>query len=342
MADYQVAIVGGGPAGLAAALTLSRSLVRTIVVDSPLPSRNAASPHVAAYPSMDMATPQQIRDRFAKDIEKYGFADIKSAEITEISGNGKRDFKLVTRGGSTFTARRILVTTGMVDEFPVIAGLNDRWATSVINCPFCQGFEHRNRAWSVYVHRPEILAAAEVYRNWTNFLTLIVEPSIDVPEERARAIRRQGIELIRGTVETLRGHGKNLSEIVLRDGRIVASQVLLVWPKQSQTDLVKSLGLALDDGGYVIVDNNYRTQTEGIFAAGDLIYGGHQNTNTAIHMGNMAAAWMVFDVSHDQVEDTLVPVETEPEEAAAPPPTADRVVEEQGIYDLMTERRNAG
>ncbi len=340
MADYQVAIVGGGPAGLAAALTLSRSLIRTIVVDSPLPSRNAASPHVAAYPAMDMAAPQQIRETFAKDIEKYGFADIKSAEITEVTGDAGRGFKLVTRGGSTFTARRILVTTGMVDVFPVIAGLNDRWAKSVINCPFCQGFEHRNKAWSIYVHRPEILAAAEVYRNWTNFLTLIVEPSIEVPDERARAIRRLGIELIGGTVETLRGHGRNLSEIVLRDGRVVASQVLLVWPRQSQTDLVGSLDLALDDGGYVSVDNNYRTQTEGIYAAGDLVYGGHQNTNTAIHMGNMAAAWIVFDVSHDQVEDTLVPVETAPE--TPPPPARDRAGQENGLYDLMPERRNAG
>ena len=338
MADYQVAIVGGGPAGLAAALTLSRSLIRTIVVDSPLPSRNAASPHVAAYPAMDMAPPQEIRETFTRDIAKYGFADIKSAEITEISGGGRRDFKLVTRGGSTFTARRILVTTGMVDVFPVIAGLNDRWATSVINCPFCQGFEHRNRAWSVYVHRPEILAAAEVYRNWTNFLTLIVEPSIEVSDERARAIRRLGIELVRGTVDTLRGHGRNLSDIVLRDGQVVASQVLLVWPKQKQTDLVKSLGLALDDGGYVVVDNNYRTRTDGIYAAGDLVYGGHQNTNTAIHMGNMAAAWMVFDVSHDQVEDTLVPMQPE----TVPPPEPERAAAEQGIYDLMPEKRNAG
>ena len=340
MADYQVAIVGGGPAGLAAALTLSRSLIRTIVLDSPLPPRNAATPHVAAYPAMDMAAPQQVREAFAADIAKYGFADKKSAEITEVSGDRRHGFKLLTRGGSTVTARRILVATGMVDDLPVIAGLNERWATSVINCPFCQGFEHRNRAWTVYVNRPEILAAAEVYRNWTNFLTLIVHPSIELEDTRARAIRRLGIELIRGRVDALKGPGRHLSEVVLRDGRSVASQVLLVWPKQSQTDLVRALGLSLGADGYVAVDNGYRTRTEGIYAAGDLVYGGHQNTNTAIHMGNMAAAWMVFDLSHDQVEDGLVPVERP--QPPVPEPAVDPAPAAPGAHDLMPERRNAG
>jgi thioredoxin reductase len=339
MADYQVAIVGGGPAGLAAALTLSRSLIRSIVIDSPLPPRNGAAPHVGAYPAMDMAAPQEIREAMAEDIAKYGFADRKSAEITGISCNTKQDFKLLTRGGSTFTARRILLTAGMVDEFPTIAGLNGRWARSVINCPFCQGFEHRNKAWSVYVHRSEILAAAEVYRNWTNFLTLIVNPSIEVSQERARTIRSLGIELIRGTVDTLRGQGKNLSEIVLRDGRVVASQVLLVWPRQSQTDLVRSMGLELGKDGYVLIDNTYRTGTAGIYAAGDLTYGGHQNTNTAIHMGNMAAAWMVFDLSHDHRVDApdMEEAPPEPEPVAEPRPAAPG----QGAYDLLPERRRA-
>ena len=339
MADYQVAIVGGGPAGLAAALTLSRSLIRSIVIDSPLPPRNGASPHVGAYPAMDMAAPHEIRDAMAEDIAKYGFADRKSAEITEISGNARQDFKLSTRGGSTFTARRILLTTGMVDDFPTIAGLNGRWASSVINCPFCQGFEHRNKAWSVYVHRPEILAAAEVYRNWTNFLTLIVNPSIEVSQERARTIKSLGIEMISGTVDTLRGQGNNLSEIILHDGRMVASQVLLVWPRQSQTDLVRSMGIALGKDGYVVVDNTYRTGTGGIYAAGDLTYGGHQNTNTAIHMGNMAAAWMVFDLSHDHREDTgeVEEVKPAPEPVTAAKPAATG----QGVYDLLPERRRA-
>lgn len=298
MAEYQVAVIGGGPAGLAAALTLSRSMMRTIIFDSPLPPRNDASPHVGAYPAMDMASPKKVRETITEEIGNYGYATIKSAEIAGISGDQQNGFRLVTRGGSSFEADRVLLTTGMVDEFPIIAGLKDRWGASVINCPFCQGYEVRDKAWAIYVHRSEILSAAEVYHNWTRNLIMIVEPSIEVPQDRAEAIQSLGIELVTGTAESLHGHGSALSEIVLRDGRRIERDVLLVWPRQSQSELVRTLDLPLGEDGYVEIDSSYRTGTAGIYAAGDLTYGGHQNTNTAMHMGNMAAAWMVFDLCH--------------------------------------------
>lgn len=299
MAEYEVAIIGGGPAGLAAALTLSRSMIRTIIFDSPLPPRNEASPHVGAYPGMDMASPKAVRQAISDQIDNYGYADIKSAEIASISGDHETGFRLTTQGGSSYGANRVLLTTGMVDVFPMIAGIKDRWGTSVINCPFCQGYELRDRPWAIYVHRPELIAAAEVYRNWTRDLIMIVEPTINVPEDRARAIQSLGIKLVAGTVQTLQGPGGALSEIVLRDGRRIPRQVLLVWPRQVQGDLVGKLGLELCDDGYVNIDASYKTARTGIYAAGDLTYGGHQNTNTAIHMGNMAAAWMVFDLCHN-------------------------------------------
>ncbi|MCP5001707.1 MAG: NAD(P)/FAD-dependent oxidoreductase [Hyphomicrobiales bacterium] len=299
MAEYEVAIIGGGPAGLAAALTLSRSMMRTIIFDSPLPPRNDASPHIGAYPGMDMATPKAVRETISDQIGNYGYADIKSAEIASISGDDKEGFRLATQGGSSFGAKRVLLTTGMVDVFPMIAGIKDRWGTSVINSPFCQGYELRNRPWGIYVNRPELLAAAEVYRNWSRDLVMIVEPSIKVPEDRAKAIKSLGIEFVTGTAESLQGSGSALSEIVLRDGRRISREVLLIWPRQIQGELVKKLGLELCDDGYVNIDASYRTGRSGIYAAGDLTYGGHQNTNTAMHMGNMAAAWMVFDLCHN-------------------------------------------
>ncbi|WP_419907010.1 NAD(P)/FAD-dependent oxidoreductase [Hoeflea sp.] len=306
MTEYQVAIIGGGPAGLAAALTLSRSMMRTIVFDSPIPARNAASPHVAAFPSMDMAKPQDVRDSIAENIRAYGYAELKSAEIAEVSEDND-GFVLSSQGGSSFRAKRLLMTTGMVDLYPSIEGLKQRWGTSVINCPFCHGYELRNQSWGVYVHRPEILAAAEIYRNWTDDLVMFIEPGIDVAPERAEAIEALGIRLIPGRIEALEGDGAKLSEVVLRSGRRVPRDVLLVWPHQTQGELVKSLDLPLSDDGYVKIDECYRSGRRGIYAAGDLTYGGHQNTNTAIHMGNMAAAWLVFDLCQSRAREEINP-----------------------------------
>ncbi|WP_136658054.1 NAD(P)/FAD-dependent oxidoreductase [Nitratireductor sp. XY-223] len=306
MTDYQVAIIGGGPAGLTAALTLSRSMMRTIVFDSPIPARNAASPHVGAYPTMDMATPDEVRESIAANIRTYGYADLKSAEIAEVHEE-EDGFVLSTQGGSSFRARRLLMTTGMVDKYPSIEDLKDYWGTSIINCPFCQGYEVRNQSWGVYVHRPEILAAAEIYRNWTDDLVMFVEPGIDVPPERAEAIEALGIRLIPGRIEAVEGSGEKLTHVVLRSGRRVPRDILLVWPHQTQSELVKSLDLPLSDDGYVKIDECYRTGRRGIFAAGDLTYGGHQNTNTAIHMGNMAAAWLVFDLCQSRAREEIYP-----------------------------------
>lgn len=300
MTDYQVAIIGGGPAGLSAALTLSRSMMRTIIFDSPLPPRNDAARHVGGFPGMDMASPTQVRERIAEEIKGYGYAQIKSAEISSAKPDGN-GFSLSTQGGSRFHAERLLLTTGMVDIFPPIAGLNRLWGTSVINCPFCQGYEFEGRPWGVYVHRPEILAAAEVYRNWTRDIVLFVDPRIEVPAERAREIEALDIRIVNGSIEALQSSQGALSQVVLRDGKKVDREVLLVWPRQKQCDLVESLDLPLREGGYVEIDECYRTGRKGIYAAGDLTYGGHQNANTAIHMGNMAAAWLVFDLCQTQV-----------------------------------------
>ena len=159
-----------------------------------------------------------------------------------------------------------------------------------------QGFEHRDRPWGIYVHRPEILAAAEVYRNWTSDLIMFVAPNIEVTPERASSIEALGVKLVRGEVRALEGPGGELTHVVMVGGSRFAREILLVWPHQTQCDLVRMLGLALDDDGFVSVDEGYHTQMPGLYAAGDLTYGGHQNTNTAIHMGNMAAASIVFDL----------------------------------------------
>ncbi|MEX3011810.1 NAD(P)/FAD-dependent oxidoreductase [Hoeflea sp. TYP-13] len=320
MTEYQVAIIGGGPAGLAAALTLSRSMMRTIVFDSPLPPRNDASSHVGAFPGMDMAAPKDIRETVTAQISKYGYTDMKSAEIASVSAD-EEGFALKTQGGSSFRARRLLLTTGMIDIFPKIAGISNRWGTSVINCPFCQGFELKNRPWGIYVHRPEILSAAEVYRNWTSDLVMFVEPTINVPQDRADAITALGIELIASGAEALEGPGNSLTEVVLRDGRRVPREVLLIWPHQTQGDLVKTLDLPLCEDGYVEIDECYRTGMAGIYAAGDLTYGGHQSTTTAIHMGNRAATWMVFDLC--QTDNALAPSRSDRQSELTPSDLAD-------------------
>ncbi|MEP3275110.1 MAG: NAD(P)/FAD-dependent oxidoreductase [Stappiaceae bacterium] len=296
MTDFQVAVIGGGPAGLAATLTLSRSLIRTILLDDSKPARNAASPDISAFPGLDRIPPTEFREVAAREISEYGYAVREPVAANSVVKTSDNHFEIVTSDGKSFTARFVLLATGMIDLFPEIDGLDKRWGRSVINCPFCQGYEWKNRAWGILAHRPEILAAVEIYRNWTEDLTLFVAPETIWPVGRRRALETMGVRIVDDGVASLHGDGEALSQIITNSGETIDREVLLIWPRQRQCDLVTTMALPLDEDGSVRVDGQFETDMPGIYAAGDLTYSGHQNVNTSIHMGNMAAANLVFEL----------------------------------------------
>ena len=126
----------------------------------------------------------------------------------------------------------------MIDVFPDIQGLPQRWGNSVINCPFCQGFEHRGRPWGILVHRSEILDAAEVYLSWTRDLVLFIAPEIVLPDERRLQLERTGMKFVFGTIASLEGAGGELSRIIVAEDASQDRESLLIWPCQIQCDVV--------------------------------------------------------------------------------------------------------
>nr|WP_319387312.1 NAD(P)/FAD-dependent oxidoreductase [uncultured Roseibium sp.] len=298
MEKTQVAIIGGGPAGLAAALTLSRSMMSSVVFDAPTPARNSASPFVAALPGLDKRAPGDVRKDIRGDIGSYPYAVIEDAGISEVN-RAPDGFKLVRADGSSIQADKVLLATGMVDILPDLPGLEACWGRSVINCPFCHGIEWQDARWGIYAHRPEVLDAAEIYRNWTQNLIYFVAPGLRLSPDRRQQIRDLGADISDGLPQRLVSENGNLQRAELPGGATMDLDCLLVFPHQRQTDLVADLAAAQDltitDAGYVAVDDGFRTSEPNIYAAGDLTYPGHQNTPTALHMGNMAAAAIVMD-----------------------------------------------
>lgn len=295
MSNFQVAIIGAGPAGLSAALTLSRSLQSTVVFDSPTAPRNAASPAIAGCLGRDLEAPAAFKQTALQEIDRYGFAELRQEEIMRLVVTGSGAFALTGSDGSTLQVTQLLLACGMLDRLPDFAGLSDFWGQSVINCPFCHGYELAKRPWGVFVNRPAMLEVAEIYQTWSDDLMLFLDSDMEVTPQRRAALEAKGIAIEERPIARLLGKGSSLQAIELADGVQVEREALVVWPFQSQTQLVTSLDLALDDDGCLQVDAGFRTTISGLYAAGDLIYAGHQNVNTAIHMGAMAAATMVLD-----------------------------------------------
>lgn len=293
--DFQVAIIGGGPAGLSAALTLSRSMIRTLVIDADSPARNSASPFVASLAGMDRQTPEDVRNAIRKNISAYPYAQFATGKVETLrkSDNG---FELKRTDGTINTAELVLLASGMVDEFPPLEHLQTYWGHSIINCPFCHGIEWKDARWGIYADRPEVLAAAEIYRNWSADLVYFVGPGAGMDENRQHILEGLDIQIERELPKSVTGSQKALTQAVMADGRKIELDCLLVYPRQSLPELTAGLGLDLTDAGCVQVDEGFRSSLPGVYAAGDLIYQGHQNTPTALHMGNMAAASMVMDL----------------------------------------------
>jgi thioredoxin reductase len=297
MYDFRVAVIGAGPAGLAAALTLSRAMQPFVLFDAPTPPRNAASPAIGGLAGNDRMTPDALRSTIRKEIAAYGDAQTGGGEVVRVDGDTDAGFMVATTGGSWVRVASVLLCTGTVDRFPAIEGLERFWGSSVINCPFCHGHELRDRRWGVLADRPQMLAAAEIYRMWTDDVTLFVAPGVELSPERETEILAQGTGIERLAVRRLQGEGSQLTGVELEDGTIVDLDALVLWPPQTQVPLVASLDLDVDEAGSVVVDEGFRTSREGIYAAGDLVYPDHQAVPTALHMGNKAAASIVFDLA---------------------------------------------
>lgn len=274
-AQYDTVIVGGGPAGLTAALTLTRYRQRTLVIESPAPPRNAASRGVHGLIGLEGATPAELRSRAWEELRRYGLAqrlDATVSEITPLNGDG---FHVRADDGTTVWGRNVILATGVIDQRPDgVEGFAACWGRTVIHCPFCIGEENADRTWALVSDEPLYLGmAASAFRAWTGDAIAIAPSSLPGADELRRSLREQGSDLVQGEITRLHHTEGDLHAVELADGTLLERQTLL-WPRpQRQVPLVERLaedhGLALDDG-YVTVDDGRQTSLPGLYAAGDL------------------------------------------------------------------------
>ncbi|MFE9258346.1 NAD(P)/FAD-dependent oxidoreductase [Streptomyces sp. NPDC006879] len=275
-AQYDTVIIGGGPAGLTAALTLTRYRRRTLVIESPAPARNAASRGVHGLIGLEGATPAELRSRAWEELGRYGLAeplDATASEVTPMPGDG---FEVHTQDGTTVWARNVALTTGVIDLHPDgVEGFAACWGQTVIHCPFCIGEENADRTWALVSDEPRYLGmAATAFKAWTGDTIAIAPPSLPDAQELRRDLRAKGSDLVQGEIVRLHHTDGDLHAVELADGTLLKRQTLL-WPQQQrQVPLVERLaehhGLRLAEDGYVIVDAGRQTSVPGLYAAGDL------------------------------------------------------------------------
>ncbi len=290
-----VAIVGGGPAGLAAALALGRACRRVALFDAGSP-RNAAASHIHNFVTRDGTPPSEFRQIAREQLSRYTTVEIRDEHVASIAG--EHDAFTVTTASGALTARRVILCTGMVDEMPDIPGFRDAWGHSIYQCPYCHGWEVRGRRWGYLALDLEGLAHGfpAMLKGWTDQVVIFAGPGVEVPVEAVEGLAQRGIQFESRSITSLVVDGQSLTHIELADGERIPCGVLYAHPPQRHVEVVQTLGLDLDPQGYVQADPMTRqTSVRGIYAAGDLTTRA-QGAVFAAATGTQAAAMCNHDL----------------------------------------------
>jgi thioredoxin reductase len=263
-ADFDVVIVGGGPSGLAAALTMGRALRRALLVDGGTP-RNARAHEVHNFVTRDGTPPSEFRRIAREQLAQYATVKVRDAMVTGARAEGSGF--VVSIGEEQIRSRALILGVGVIDDPPAIEGMEKHWGHSVFACPYCHGYEVRDRAWGVLVVNDALAEWSIVLRAWTSRLVAFTHGATLSPESLAR-LERAGITVESEPIASLVGETA-LESVKLRSGREVPCGALYARPAQRPTPLVTMLGLALDEMGYVRVDASKESSVKRVFVPGD-------------------------------------------------------------------------
>jgi thioredoxin reductase len=264
---FDVVVVGGGPAGLSAALTLGRGRKRVLLCDAG-PRRNAAAVHIHGFVTRDGTPPADFRQIGRQQLASYPGVEARDVSVEGIGGvRGAFEVRLTT---GIVEARRLLLCTGMVDELPDIDGFRELWGSAIFQCPYCHGWEVQDRRFGFLALGVEWLDFALLLRGWTGEVVVLTDGRYAVPPEMRERLAGAGVRIEERGIARLAAREGRLEQVEFTTGSPVPLEVLFARPPQRQVAVVQSLGLALDSGGYVQVDDHRQTSIPGIYAAGDL------------------------------------------------------------------------
>ncbi len=300
-----VAVVGGSAAGLAAALQLGRQRRSVIVVDSG-EARNAPAAHMHSYLGHEGHPPSELTDTGREEVRSYG-GEILPGRVTGVSRTGDDLFRVELAGGNAIVARRVVAATGLVDDLPDIDGLAAHWGHDVIHCPFCHGYEVRDRRIVQIVTNPMGLHTAGLFRQLTGHFTVVLHDDVEVDRAEVDLLRSAGVEVVEGRVRRVvtGDHGRVVA-VELLDGGCIEAEAVAISPRfKVRAEAFESLGLTTTAhpnglGDLVETDGNGATSVPGLFAAGNVTDPSQQVLAAAAN-GSRVGAMVCFSLADDDI-----------------------------------------
>jgi thioredoxin reductase len=285
--EYDAVVVGGGPAGLAAAGWGARFSKKTLVLDS-CEYRNRWVDKAHGYLGHDPVNPRELLETAQKQLADYPTLQIVCTTAESIDRVG--DTFRVTSGDGVFTARRVILATGTKDVFPDLPGFFEHYGSEVFHCPVCDGYEAKDRKVAVLGWSRQVTGFAIELLNWAKTVTVVAQGTkIDHDDKVRGKLAQHGVTLCEEDAVELLGRRGSLEGVRLQSGEILDCDYLFFsLPEKPVNDLARRLGCELDENGHVVIDREGRTSVEGVYAAGDLTPG-EQLIQVAAGEGTLAA-----------------------------------------------------
>ncbi|WP_405611067.1 NAD(P)/FAD-dependent oxidoreductase [Polaribacter sp. Asnod1-A03] len=265
---FEVIIVGGSYAGLSAAMSLGRSLRKTLVIDAGKPC-NRQTPHSHNFLTQDGSAPKEISEISKSQVSEYD--SIKFYNGFAISGKRiEKSFEITTSNGDTFTSEKLVFATGIKDIMPDIKGFSECWGISVVHCPYCHGYEIRNKKTAIIANGERAFHLTSLVYNLTKEITIITSRIADFDKDQLKKLEQKNIKIIEKEISEIEHKKGQIEKVAFKDGsteNFDCAYAAISFEQNSK--IPKELGCKLTENGHIEVSSMQRTTEEGIYVCGD-------------------------------------------------------------------------
>lgn len=294
---YDVIIIGGSYAGLSAAMALGRSLRKTLVIDNGKPC-NEQTPHSHNFLTQDGNSPAEISALAKKQVEEYDTVEfyIGKADSAKQTDNG---FEVTIENGEKFSSKKLIIATGIIDEIPNIRGFKESWGISLIHCPYCHGYEYRNKKTAIIANGDRAVHLASLVKNLTQNVTLLTREKENFTKEQLEKLENNQIKIIETEILELKHENGYAKSLVFEDGKeIHFDAVYGSFSFRQHSDVPKDLGCEFTDFGHVKADQFQKTNISGLYVCGDnssML----RSVSNAVMTGNVAGVMVNMELVTD-------------------------------------------
>jgi thioredoxin reductase len=290
-AAYDAVIVGGGPAGLSAALVLGRANKRVLVVDDDRPA-NAVSQGVGGLLGHDRVKPAELRESGRRQLDEHANVEIRNGAVEDVART-RGGFVVRSSDGPVARTRALVLAHGLRYEPPALPGIDALWGRSVFHCPFCDGWEVRDRPLAFHGSGPGAVRSALLLAGWSNDVVLCTDGA---PDPGGETLAAAGVRVRTEPLARLAGDDGRLERIEFAHGPAERREALFVNTRRDQPNgLAAALGCELTAAGTIVADGDGRTNVPGVYAAGDTATAHARSVANAIGTGSRVAYAVALD-----------------------------------------------